>query len=631
MEADSQISGNKTIDNKSILSLNYVYKKIIIKENYENNISELRTLNYEKIAKYKMKKMNLKLLLNSIFQLKKTIKKTNPLLKYIKNIKPYYPSNININISQQDSMLNFFFKYNVNNKSKKREIILNLSSNRKNYKNLYYSRMANIESKRINNNKDEKIILIQKYVRGFLSKKIIDEEVNKIIAKKIIKKILIIQRVIRKFLRKKKSLSGLVVNIIHNERIKKSNKVTDIFCLYHYRNFYKKNLLIKKILKVRNDSILLIQNKFKSFLFIKKVKEILKKEKNAYVLTYPFVAKTVQIKIYMSNSYKLYNFSICPVRKYFVLYIDKESINEGEYLCNIIVNDSAILDKRYKYIVDKNNILYNLIYIGDYKNKEKEKEKEELENEKIDINNNLQIDKINIKEKRHKKDKRKKHKRTSNDKDNEFFYYCYNENSNSTNSLSTSEHEKNKLRNKGDKEDNKDNNNKSKDNNNINYFLKEDKKKEIQNNDNDNDIYKYDTRNKSNNIMNINTGKTNKNQILMKKNAFDIYHKKLSYNDINVTDTKDNIDFDEINSKKDSIKSQQLKYINILDELSQSASSSSRSNFSMKNINSYSKKTHKTKFCSNNSIKKASLNKKNKNNTNTNIENNSTNKNKKRK
>ena len=40
MEDDSQISGNKTIDNKSILSLNYVYKKIIIKENYENNISE---------------------------------------------------------------------------------------------------------------------------------------------------------------------------------------------------------------------------------------------------------------------------------------------------------------------------------------------------------------------------------------------------------------------------------------------------------------------------------------------------------------------------------------------------------------------------------------------------------------
>ena len=74
MEADSQLSDNKTTENKSILSLNYIYRKVIIKENYKNNISELRTLNYEKIAKYKMKKMNLKLLLNSIFKLKNTIK-----------------------------------------------------------------------------------------------------------------------------------------------------------------------------------------------------------------------------------------------------------------------------------------------------------------------------------------------------------------------------------------------------------------------------------------------------------------------------------------------------------------------------------------------------------------------------
>ncbi len=621
MEADSQLSDNKTTENKSILSLNYIYRKVIIKENYKNNISELRTLNYEKIAKYKMKKMNLKLLLNSIFKLKNTIKKTNPLLKYIKNVKPYCPSNTNINISQQDSMLNFFFKNNVKKKSTKREIILNLSSSRKSYKNFYYSRMANIENKRNNNNKDKKIILIQKYVRGFLSKKIFDEEVNKIIARKIINKILIIQRAIRKFLHKKKSLSGLIINIIHNERIIKSNKVTDIFSLYHYRNLYKKNLIIKKILKVRSDSILLIQNKFKSFLFIRKVKEILKKEKNAYVLTYPFVAKTVQIKIYMSNSYKIYDYNICPVRKYFVLYIDKDSISEGEYLCNMIVNNNVILDNRYKYIVDRYNILYNLIYIGEPKKKEKEKEKEELENEQeLDINNNLKIDKMNNKEKKNKKEKKKKRKSTKDDKDNDFFYYCYNENSNSTNSYSTkSEHEKNKLKNKGDtgnNRNNKDNNNKSKDNSNINQY-------------DDNCKNKYDISNNFHNFMTINTGNTNKSKILIKKNDLDIYHKKYSDNDINDTDIKDNTYYYEINSKKDdSIQSQKLKYINILDELSQ-VSSSSKSNFSMKNINLYSKKTHKTKFCSNDSVKKSSSNKKNiKNENNKKILNN---KNKKRK
>ena len=616
MEVDSQLSINKTIDNKSILSLKYIYRKVVIKDNNENYNSELRTLNYEKIAKYKMKKMNLKLLLNSIFKLKKTIKKTNPLLKYIKNVEPYYPSNISINISEQESLLKNLFKHNVNTKSKKNEILLNLSSCKKSYKNFYYSRMSNIESKRIKNNKNEKIILIQKHVRGFLSKKIIDEEVNKIIARKIINKILIIQRGIRKFLHKKKSLSGLIVNIIHNERITKSNKVTDIFCLYHYRNLYKKNLLIKKILKVRNDSILLIQHKFKSFLFIRKVREVLNKEKNSYVLTYPFKANSVQIKIFLSNSYKIYDYSICPVRKYFILYIEKDSINEGEYLCNMIVNGNAVLDNRYKYIVDKNNILYNLIYIGEPKIK-----KESENDPDSDINSNLQIDKINNKGKKNKKEKKRKRKSTNDDLDNDFFYYCYNENSNSTNSYSTnSEHEKNKLQNKGDKIKNKNNkNNKdNKDNinnkdNKINYSLNQNMKKEKQKNDNN----KYEQGNQFHNFININTGNANKSKISIKKNDLDIYYKKmLSDND---TDTKDNTYFYEINSKKDdSIQSQKLKYINILDELSQSVSSSSKSNFSMKNINSYSKKTHRTKFCSNHSNKNSSSNKKNENNENDN-------------
>jgi hypothetical protein len=138
-------------------------------------------------------------------------------------------------------------------------------------------------------------------------------------------------------------------------------------------------------------------------------------------------------------------------------------------------------------------------------------------------------------------------------------------------------------------------------------------KKEKQKNDNN----KYEQGNQFHNFININTGNANKSKISIKKNDLDIYYKKmLSDND---TDTKDNTYFYEINSKKDdSIQSQKLKYINILDELSQSVSSSSKSNFSMKNINSYSKKTHRTKFCSNHSNKNSSSNKKNENNENDN-------------
>ena len=45
--------------------------------------------------------------------------------------------------------------------------------------------MSNIEHKKSVYSRKEKIILIQKYIRGFLRKKILDEEVNKIIAKRI--------------------------------------------------------------------------------------------------------------------------------------------------------------------------------------------------------------------------------------------------------------------------------------------------------------------------------------------------------------------------------------------------------------------------------------------------------------
>ena len=60
--------------------------------------------------------------------------------------------------------------------------------------------MNNIDREKVINSRKEKIIFIQKYVRGFLFKKILEEEVNKIIIKKFLDKILFIQENIRKFL-----------------------------------------------------------------------------------------------------------------------------------------------------------------------------------------------------------------------------------------------------------------------------------------------------------------------------------------------------------------------------------------------------------------------------------------------
>jgi len=594
MEVDSLISGNKTLDNKSYLSLNYVYRKVIIKESFENSKKELRSLNYEKIAKYYMKHMNLKLLLESIFKLKKSLNKNNPLLKYIKDVQPYNLISINIDITSNEPLLKEYYKNKKANKikinSSKKEKIINFVGKKRNF---YYGRMCNIDYKRIIHNRKEKIILIQKHIRGFLSKKIIDEEVNKIIAKRIINKILIIQRAVKNFLTRKKSLDKLIVNVIHKERIIKSNKITDIFSLYHYRNLYKKNLIIKKILKVRNDSVLLIQNKFRLLIFTKKVKEIINKEKKSYVLTYPYKAENVQIKIYMNMSYKLYNYFICPIRKYFILYIDKGSIDSGEYLCHMIVNNNIILDKRYKYIVDKNNILYNLIYIGQPP---------------------LLPIKVNLKSDKKDKDKVKK-KYNNNDiiDDNDFYFYCYNDNSHSTNSLSTkSDHDKNRI---------KEENNLYKISNqnlqNINKYLKQNKKAKIVKNKGK--IPVPPSENKYNNLIDINTGNFNKNKIYVKQRNFESYFRDLiskfkepkSKQSISSYDNK-------ISQREEDLENKKIKYSNILDELSSSISST-KSNISMKKLNSYSKKTHRAKFNSNLSVRLSSKKNspKSKNNSNT--------------
>jgi hypothetical protein len=569
MEVDSLISGNKTLDNKSYLSLNYIYRKVIIKENFENSKKELRSLNYEKIAKYYMKYMNLKLILESIFKLKKSLNKNNPLLKYIKDAQPYNFISIKIDITSNRSLLKEYYKNKninkINKNSFKNDKIINFVGKKRNF---YFGRMCNIDYKRVIHNRNEKIILIQKHIRGFLSKKIIDEEVNKIIAKRIINKILIIQRTVKNFLTRKKSLDKLIVNVIHNERITKSNKIADIFSLYHFRNLYKKNLIIKKILKIRNDSVLLIQNKFRLLIFNKKVKEIIKKEKKSYVLTYPFKAETVQIKIYMNMSYKLYNYFICPIRKYFVLYIDKGSIDAGEYLCHMIVNNNVILDKRYKYIVDKNNILYNLIYIG--------------QQPLLPIKDNFRNDK------KDKDIKKKKQKNNDIIDDNDFYFYCYNDNSHSTNSLSTkSDHDKNRI---------KEENNSYKISN-QNKFLKQNKKREI--GKNKGKIPIFPSKNKYNNFFDINTGNINKNKICIKQRDFESYFRDL-LSKLKEPKPKQSISsFDNITSEKEEdIENQKMKYSNILDELSSSISST-KSNFSLKKLNSYSKKTHRAKFNSN--------------------------------
>ena len=556
---NSQLSEIKEIDynsNDSQNSNNNVYKKENKNKEYKTNVNKLKEFNYDKVATNKMKYINFNNINNSILKLKEVLQINNQLSKYIQHAKPYnildikYKENIYPDININEKLL-LNKEKNIANKSifkKLRKNVINFN-NRNTKKNFYFSRMNNIESKKLNLNLTNKIILLQKHIRGFLTKKIINSSINNEISRNIITSILIIQRAIRKFLFRKKYFDNYIIKIINKERNIKCNKIIQLFRSYYYRNSFLKNLLIKKIVITRHLSAELIQSTFKSHILRKKILPILKKEKKSFLLIYPFKAQSVQIKIFINginnNNYKIYDYSICPIRKCFVTYINKKEIKPGKYICQMLVDKIIALDKRYKS-VKKDNNLYNLIPIGNNKSKK-------LKQLKNGINE--------IPEDKDKKIKK--------EIDNFYFYYYNNEEEKEIdNDISFSN-----------------NSNKEIQNNNKNYLNKID--------DNDPDQVIDISKSKFNYKYNNSYLKSNYNYIKEYKNKRK--EKELIENRIkNIWDNlylkKEEKDNDSINN------SENLNYKYILEEISQSSVKSFNTNINVKNLDSYSKRTHKTKF-----------------------------------
>ena len=227
----------------------------------------------------------------------------------------------------------------------------------------------------------------------------------------------------------------------------------------------------------------------------------------------------------INNKFKTLEYFRCPVRKYFVAYLDKKEIKPGEYLCQMQVNDDTVLDKRYKY-VNKNGNLYNLIPIGSYK-KKKPKHLKKGTNDIL----------------------KGKDKKINEELDNFYFYYYSNE-------------------------EEKDNSS------DISHSQKSDFSKKESNN--------------KNRINYLNEIDDDPDQVI------DISKSRYNYK-YNNTYLKSNYNYvKEYQNKKKEIEqsihnSENLNYKNILDELVENTKSVT-SNISMKNIDFYSKKTHKAKF-----------------------------------
>ena len=215
----------------------------------------------------------------------------------------------------------------------------------------------------------------------------------------------------------------------------------------------------------------------------------------------------------------------------------------------------------------------------------------------IKVNLKLNNDKKDTK--KNKKKSKKKKKNEIIEDDEEFYFYCYNDNSHSTNSLSTkSEHDKSRIRQENisyKESNNNDNYNLNK----INDFLSQNKKTEK----NNQKALDFPPKNKLSSFLKINTGNISKNKICLRANDFEEYFKDLTARLKNSKINEYNISHDDAKSPKiENEQNQKVIYKNVLDELS-SSKSSTKSNFSMKNLNSYSKKTHRAKFNSNQSAR----------------------------
>lgn len=410
---------NSTINKNPIENkINTVNNSIISQiETDKNLIQPNPTIKnvYEEMQSIKTKKTNLNNLIHMNFNKLSTIlvdfqKKnssniSDPVNKYIKDYVPYYkikykkekitpiiPTNNFINenkeFMQEIKKLSFnrekmnLYKTKALKNSKKIEIpekTLNFSKNKQNF---FCSRMYNNDSKVNNKNFESKIILLQKNIRGFISRNKFENKIRRLIVECVVKNTLKIQKWVRKLLFQKNFYKNQIIGIIENERKIKANKLIDIFQMYHLRNKYKKILIINKILNIRKKHIVLIQSFIRSYLIKNKVNQIRNLLKDGYEITYPYNKEIneIKLKIYKKNNVnKIFDLHLCPIRKIYVVYLNKKNLFQENKSYNkltfhFIINGKIVIDKRYPIIKNKKNVKFNLIKFKNENIKQKKQE-----------------------------------------------------------------------------------------------------------------------------------------------------------------------------------------------------------------------------------------------------------------
>ena len=221
--------------------------------------------------------------------------------------------------------------------------------------------------------KKKSITKIQSVFRSYLFKKNFNIKIEEEIEKKGIEEIILIQSLIRRYLVGIKVRKLIIRDGIVDERENCADKIINIFKSIYIKNEIGKHSLMENILKIREKSAEKIQKAYKGYKYYSSFQKLRKEMKENYFITYPFYAKSIELKIYFPGSSTAINLGIfnSPTKvfpfKYneflemYILSIPPETFPSGEYRCQFIIDGFNSCDGRYPNVEFSDGNLYNVV------------------------------------------------------------------------------------------------------------------------------------------------------------------------------------------------------------------------------------------------------------------------------
>lgn len=334
--------------------------------------------------KYKKSKLGFKIshqLIKSVFGFNVADK----ILKFNKKSELMYEINNRILEESQNMLKNKskgfyhfvdFFIENLKDKSmeKNKELIMKIKNNLFNTNNTSLLSFTVYEANRYLISKNDEVfrlkvdnaIMIQKHIRRLLALKKFYDIFKDNLKQKINFCIVSIQKAFKMYRIGFKVRKYILILNILKARKSSLTKIKKLFTRKKNITKFNNDFLKRKIIEVRARSAILIQSKFRGYFMRKIYKLIDYKETNNYTLHYPFKAKYVKLKIYITDidsdqKQRIYDFEYCKIREIFVLYINPSDFKTGKYRVQLIVDNCVTCDGRFPHVEFSDGLYYNII------------------------------------------------------------------------------------------------------------------------------------------------------------------------------------------------------------------------------------------------------------------------------